>query len=68
MRDFEARYTPEGRNLDFSASSRCRRGGAPEGGAGLRERRFPLGGTQLTLHRYGFAPEILATDPSALAW
>jgi len=65
MRDFAASYTPQGSNLDFSALLAVHRGGSVRREAMVRVNdAFVWEGTQFTLHRYGFAPAVVATNPA----
>jgi cytochrome c biogenesis protein ResB len=64
IRDFVADYSAQGTPVDFAALLSVRRDGVPVREAPVRvNQAFAWRGIQLTLHRYGFAPEIVATDP-----
>lgn len=65
IRDFVADYSPQGTPVDFALILSVLRGGTTLAEQQVRvNQAFRWGGLQLTLQRYGFAPEILARDPA----
>lgn len=64
IRDFVADYSPQGTPVDFAVLLSVLQAGVRVQEAAVRvNQAFAWRGFQLTLHRYGFAPEIVATDP-----
>ncbi len=65
IRDFMADYSLQGTPVDFAALLSVVHAGSPVREAPVRvNQAFRWRDFQLTLHRYGFAPEIVATDPA----
>jgi len=65
IRDFAAEYSDRGTPVDFSVLLSVRRDGAPVSEEQVRvNQAFRWRSVDIMLNRYGFAPEIVATDPS----
>ena len=65
IRDFVADYSPQGTPVDFAVLLSVLDAGDPVKESPVRvNQAFVWRDIQLTLHRYGFAPEIVATDPA----
>jgi hypothetical protein len=64
MRDFTAEYARGFQPTDFAAILEAsRNGGAPVATVARVNQGVTVEGFQLTLHRYGFAPEVTVTGP-----
>ena len=65
IRDFVAEYSPQGTPVDYSLLLSVHRGGERIVEEQVRVNQpFRWQGFQITLHRFGFAPELAARDPS----